>query len=334
MDIASRVLAQGVPPIVPRYYRAPADHSGVPRFTLHSRAHGRQSIEAKGQSQQYLTPSEEKAMVEFVLQMSPLGHPLRIKHLPFIALSATRHRSVPDRPSKPPSKNWAKALKHRHPELKARRVKALDWNRHERNIYAKITDWFEVIGKTGVMLSMLGSMKALVGKEDTRDYRGAYVKRTTVTAIECISADVTSTPPTSPTPIRNKVTNGYDEIIKQPHKLKSIRAALTAGTRAVAAAAFTLDSPSEAAASKAGDGSTTVDLERTEDLMPPKAMVNGAQLEREVYKMVCNAVMFIPGEDGLVADTREMFEDMWRLRFGNGRVRRGMLGAMTRMRVK
>ncbi len=41
----------------------------------------------------------------------------------------------------------------------------------------------------GVMLSMLGSVKVLVGKDDLRDYRGAGVKRTTVTAIECIGAD-------------------------------------------------------------------------------------------------------------------------------------------------
>jgi hypothetical protein len=43
--------------------------------------------------------------------------------------------------------------------------------------------------ETGVMLSMLGSVKVLVGKDDRRDYRGVRVKRTTVTAIECISAD-------------------------------------------------------------------------------------------------------------------------------------------------
>jgi hypothetical protein len=66
--------------------------------------------------------------------------------------------------------------------------------------------WFEVIGRvlrdlailaenvynmdeTGVMLSMLGSVKVLVGKEDKRKHRGARVKRTTVTAVECISAD-------------------------------------------------------------------------------------------------------------------------------------------------
>jgi hypothetical protein len=39
------------------------------------------------------------------------------------------------------------------------------------------------------MLSMLGSVKVLASKHDRRDYRGARVKRTTVTAIECISGD-------------------------------------------------------------------------------------------------------------------------------------------------
>jgi hypothetical protein len=65
---------------------------------------------------------------------------------------------------------------------------------------------FEVIGKvlqnpdvvpgnvynmdeTGVMLSMPGSVKVLVGKNDLRGYRGGRVKRTVATAIDCASAD-------------------------------------------------------------------------------------------------------------------------------------------------
>lgn len=52
--------------------------------------------------------------------------------------------------------------------------------------------------ETGVMLSMPNSVKVLVGKNDMRggrrggrrsSRRGARVKRTMVTAIECISAD-------------------------------------------------------------------------------------------------------------------------------------------------
>jgi hypothetical protein len=43
--------------------------------------------------------------------------------------------------------------------------------------------------KTRVILSILGSIKVLVGKDDRRKYRGAQVKRTTVTTIEYISTD-------------------------------------------------------------------------------------------------------------------------------------------------
>ena len=45
------------------------------------------------------------------------------------------------------------------------------------------------IDETRVMLSILGSVKVLVSKDDVRGYRGARVKRTLVTTIECVSAD-------------------------------------------------------------------------------------------------------------------------------------------------
>jgi hypothetical protein len=45
------------------------------------------------------------------------------------------------------------------------------------------------IDKIGVMLCMLSSVKVLVSKDDPRDYRGAGVKRTIVTTIECISTN-------------------------------------------------------------------------------------------------------------------------------------------------
>jgi hypothetical protein len=207
MDRASQVLAPGVPPGVPKSYRALADHHGnVSHSTLHHRARGRPSREEKAQGQQYLKPYEEEVIVKYLLKMSDLGYPIRMKFVPSLAYSVTRHRPTTERPLKAPGHNWAKALEKRHPILLARRVKALDWNRHEKNIYGKITHWFEVIkdvlqdpavlaenvynmDETGVMLSMPGSVKVLVSKHDMRDYRGARVKRTTVTAIECISSD-------------------------------------------------------------------------------------------------------------------------------------------------
>ena len=138
MDKASQALAQGVPTGMSSSYRAVADHSGVPYSTLYQRARGRQLIEAKAQGQQYLALFEEKAVVDFVLHMAELGTPVRIKYIPSLAFTATRHRPEANRPANPPNKNWTKAFENRHPELKARRVKALDWNRHEKNIYHKI----------------------------------------------------------------------------------------------------------------------------------------------------------------------------------------------------
>src|ERR1700722_526556 len=120
---------------------------------------------------------------------------LSIEFLPSLAFRIARRRTSTDRAIKPPNKNWAQAFERRHPELKPRRVKAMDWNRHDKNIYDKITDWFEVVEKelrrpdivpqnvynmdeTGIMLSVQGSAKVLVSKNDWRDYRGARIKRT------------------------------------------------------------------------------------------------------------------------------------------------------------
>lgn len=206
MDAASQALAQELPSNIRRTYAILAERGHVPFSTAHHHAHGRPSKADKAQGQQYLVPDEETGLANFLLLMSNLGHPVRIKHVPSLALSVKRQRHASDSQIKPPGKNWAQAFERRHPELKTRRVKVMDWKRHENIIYHKITHWFEVIGtvlqdknilrehvynmdETGVMLSMLGTVKVLSARDDLRDYRGAGVKRTIVTAIECISAN-------------------------------------------------------------------------------------------------------------------------------------------------
>ena len=194
-------------------YAALSELTGVPGSTLWHRRHGRASMQQKCVDQQYLTPQEEKALVTYVLRAARNGFPLPVKFLRELAAVIVRQRTstfqVPAADSadvRPPGKNWPQAFYKRHPELKAMRLKALDWERHDRNIYDKVVDWFSVIGKeladpqihsentynmdeTGVLLSVLNSLKVLVGKDELRDYRGVGVKRTLITAIECISAD-------------------------------------------------------------------------------------------------------------------------------------------------
>ena len=142
---------------------------------------GRPSREAKAVDQQYLYPYEEKAVSDFLTQCGILGQPVRVKYIPAIAFSVTRHRPEADRPLKPPHYSWAKRFEKRRMELVIRKNKPQAWNRY--NIYDKVVYWFKVIGaelhkpefllenvynmdETGVMLSILNSIRVLVSKAD------------------------------------------------------------------------------------------------------------------------------------------------------------------------
>jgi hypothetical protein len=176
----------------------------LPRTTAWYHKKGRATLKTKAERQQYLIPPEEKALVSHILRMAALGTPIRVKYIPALAFSLARRRCT-TKATKPPNKNWPQAFRRRHPQLRSRKTSAMDWKRHDNNIADKIPQWFEVIepelrrpeikpenvynmDETGVMLSMLGSITVLVDRSDKRDYRGAGVKRTMVTAIECISA--------------------------------------------------------------------------------------------------------------------------------------------------
>jgi hypothetical protein len=90
MDRASQVLAQALPVEAPITYAALSDWGDVRLTTIYHRAHGRRLKEEYAQSRQDLTPEEEKAVVKFLLLMSSLGYPVRIKFLPSFALSIAR----------------------------------------------------------------------------------------------------------------------------------------------------------------------------------------------------------------------------------------------------
>ena len=98
-DRASKALAEASLPGEPRTYDAISKWSGVPLSTLLYRAHGQRSREEKAKGQQYLTPSEEKALEKNLKLMADLGNPVRIKYLPALAFSIARQRSTNKRSS-------------------------------------------------------------------------------------------------------------------------------------------------------------------------------------------------------------------------------------------
>ena len=109
-DRAYKALAEASLPGEPRTYDARSKRSGVQLTTLYYRDHGRRSKEEKAQSQQYFTPSEEKALEKYLKLMADLGNPVRIKSLPSLAFSIARRRSTTNKATMPPGKNWPRGF--------------------------------------------------------------------------------------------------------------------------------------------------------------------------------------------------------------------------------
>ncbi|KAI0205760.1 hypothetical protein F4808DRAFT_410212 [Astrocystis sublimbata] len=133
-------------------------------------------------------------------------------------------------------------------------------------------------------------------------------------------------------PIKPKVAPGYYDIILRPQDLKGIQKAITAGSKAAAATVATM--------SDVDSNSPAVWLPISIDLVPPRGIINIAQLERELIHMFANAIMYNPdplrglgpsflrryqseeGEDmrgyefdenGVVKETRNMFAEVEKL---------------------
>ena len=91
------------------------------------------------------------------------------------------------------------------------------------------------------------------------------------------------------TGVRERDAPNYRQIVLQPQDITSIRSAIKQGNKAAVQAASSLPG---------GDpGTASVWLPISEDLVPPRGIVNSAQLERELVHMFCNAIMYNPDPD-------------------------------------
>jgi len=143
-----------------------------------------------------------------------------------------------------------------------------------------------------------------------------------ISALESISGHRNAS--TFAAPVKERDAPGYKKLVLRPQDLKSIRSAITAGHRTATAAAPEDLNPNASSAW----------LPISEDLVPPKGIINYAQFEKALMRMFANAVMFnadpdrgfgrrwhgigkgrgdIVGyeidEDSIVKDTRAMFKD-------------------------
>lgn len=99
-------------------------------------------------------------------------------------------------------------------------------------------------------------------------------------------------------PLTEREAPGYKDLIYRPQDLKSIKSAIIAGSKALVAAADSVGAGPTSSSAQMGSGTpnskgaSTVWVPATADVMPPKGIVNSAQLEKELMRMFANAVMF------------------------------------------
>lgn len=137
--------------------------------------------------------------------------------------------------------------------------------------------------------------------------------------------------------IRDRDAPGYSAIVRRSVDLKSIRMAINHGNKAAVSAA--------AALPEDDSGGSSVWLPISEDIVPPRGIINSSQLECELVHMFSNAIMYNPDsnrgpgpafmiaeptgeetgegdasvlgykvdEDGVVNDTRAMYVEVEKL---------------------
>jgi len=175
---------------------------GVNPSTLHGRIHGAVPKAIASQAMQRLSAPEEKAIRDWILELSSWGWPIRIERLRQIATNLlvekgdTRDLGV----------HWTDQFLARHPDLRSKFVEALDKERAKAQDIDILQDWFELykatcvkynikprnrhnVDEKGLMMGFIGKVRVIISKYEKKVYMTQPGNREWVSLIECISLD-------------------------------------------------------------------------------------------------------------------------------------------------
>jgi hypothetical protein len=126
-----------------RSIRQAAEVYSVPFSTLRDRMNGTRSKRDSFRGTQRLTPSEEKVLVQKVLELDFRGIPVRLDKLRDFASSITQARGAP-----PVGSKWAYNFIKRTLPLRTQTTRSLNYRRAQSEDPKLIREWFDVISNT------------------------------------------------------------------------------------------------------------------------------------------------------------------------------------------
>ena len=106
--------------------------TGAPIRTLYRRVNGTKSINESRIPQQLLSPSEERALVGWILRAAATGHPVTHSFLRELAEEIRKPRIIDENTIvRPLGKDWTKRFMRRNPELKTAIASGIEIQRKE-----------------------------------------------------------------------------------------------------------------------------------------------------------------------------------------------------------
>jgi hypothetical protein len=181
-------------------------------------AGGKSRVEAR-QSQQHLSESEEKALVQWISRLTTLGYPAKHSFLREMAEEVRRQRIKHinddgiERVTYPPiGKNWTDRFLDRHPQLKSTIGRPIDVVRIKDVTKDTLMKWFNDVRKTfdkhnidlrnvynmdesGFSIGKIAATRVIIDKRLRSKYQAQPGQQEWVSVVECICADGSSVAP-------------------------------------------------------------------------------------------------------------------------------------------
>ncbi|EAQ88443.1 hypothetical protein CHGG_05062 [Chaetomium globosum CBS 148.51] len=210
--------------------RKAAEEWGVPPSTIQSRI--KKGVRPKGEYEatvlQQLSPTQEKHLAAWITIQEDLGVPVSHRQIRLFADRILQANGS----SETVGNGWLPRFFKRHPEVKTKKAKRVDYKRIEGATTEVIRTWFEKLvlpaiedmlpehrgnmDELGVMEGM-GTNGLCVGRQETRvAIAKSPENRIWITIIECITAAGQSLPPC---PLKNSYRRYLNDIILQRNGL-------------------------------------------------------------------------------------------------------------------